>query len=58
MRSVRKEAVTDAFAKLWQELFESPVHLDSALAKRPSSIKSKLAQLVTPVLLRPQSWAL
>jgi 16S rRNA C967 or C1407 C5-methylase (RsmB/RsmF family) len=50
-------AVLKAFDELWKEIFSSPVHLDSALAKRIPKIKSVLAQIVPSFLLRPASTA-
>jgi 16S rRNA (cytosine967-C5)-methyltransferase len=46
-----------AFSELWANLFESPVHLDSALSKRPPELKAALARVVSQVLLRPVSLA-
>lgn len=50
-------AALEAFDDLWRELFSTPVHLDSALSKRDKSVKSALAQLIQPILLRPVSTA-
>ncbi|MBI2712055.1 MAG: hypothetical protein HYX41_04190 [Bdellovibrio sp.] len=55
--SQRLSSVESSFAKLWESLFSSPIHLDSALSKLPVRMKSILAQLVPPVLLRPASLA-
>jgi 16S rRNA C967 or C1407 C5-methylase (RsmB/RsmF family) len=52
-----QSAIGESFATLWEELFTTPVHLDSALAKRTPAKKSVLAQLVPPILLRPCSLA-
>jgi 16S rRNA C967 or C1407 C5-methylase (RsmB/RsmF family) len=56
-RAARKEAVAAAFKKLWNGLFTSPVHLDSALSKLPRHLKSPLAQIVPAILLKPVSQA-
>lgn len=53
----RLPAVESGFATLWESLFKSPVHLDSALSKQPPRIKSILAQIVPPLLMRPASLA-
>jgi 16S rRNA (cytosine967-C5)-methyltransferase len=50
---MKKETVIESFSKLWSDLFSSPVHLDSLLSKQPKNLKSPLARMVTPVLLRP-----
>jgi 16S rRNA C967 or C1407 C5-methylase (RsmB/RsmF family) len=57
IKPIRKENFTLAFQKLWSSLFESPVHLDSALSKQPAHLKSKLAQIIPSILLRPVSQA-
>ncbi len=54
---VRTSTLEEAFIKLWVELFTTPVHLDSALSKQPRHLKSLLAQLIVPILLRPASLA-
>jgi len=54
---MQKENLIEAFAKLWTELFSSPVHLDSLLSKQPKSVKSVLARTVIPILLGPVSEA-
>jgi 16S rRNA C967 or C1407 C5-methylase (RsmB/RsmF family) len=46
-----------AFATLWEKLFSSPVHLDSALSQAPQSVKSRLAPLTRLLLQRPRSLA-
>lgn len=43
------------FGELWQSLFTSPVHLDSALSKLSKNLKTTLAQIVPQILLRPVS---
>src|SRR4051812_43218232 len=53
----RREAVLEAFGKVWGLLFESPVHLDSALSKLQPNLKKTLAQIVPRLLLRPASEA-
>ena len=53
----RLPQVEKTFQKLWESLFSSPVHLDSALSKLPPRLKSILAQLVPQVLMRPASLA-
>jgi 16S rRNA C967 or C1407 C5-methylase (RsmB/RsmF family) len=52
---MKKETVIEAFTQLWSDLFSSPVHLDSLLSKQPKTMKSSLARMVTPILLRPVS---
>jgi 16S rRNA C967 or C1407 C5-methylase (RsmB/RsmF family) len=52
-----EKLVLERFAELWKSLFESPVHLDSALSKLPRSLKSTIAQIVPQILLRPVSQA-
>lgn len=47
----------NAFATLWQQLFTSPVHLDSALSKAPPSLKGPLAEISKLMLQRPRSLA-
>ena len=48
-------AVDKTFKELWESLFTTPVHLDSALSKQPKHLKSILAQMIQPILLRPAS---
>lgn len=47
----------NAFDTLWTKLFTSPVHLDSALAQSPPSVKNLLAPLSRVLLRRPHSLA-
>lgn len=54
---MRPQSVLQAFESLWSDLFSSPVHLDSAISKRPTNLKTILAQVTPPVLLRPASTA-
>lgn len=49
--------VLKGFTELWENLFSSPVHLDSALSKQTPSTKSILAQILPTILLRPVSQA-
>jgi 16S rRNA C967 or C1407 C5-methylase (RsmB/RsmF family) len=51
----KKELLMKAFDELWTGLFSSPVHLDSLLSKQPKTMKSSLARMVQPILLRPVS---
>jgi 16S rRNA C967 or C1407 C5-methylase (RsmB/RsmF family) len=51
----KRELVLSAFDQLWSGLFSSPVHLDSLLSKQPKPMKSSLARMVSPLLLRPVS---
>jgi 16S rRNA (cytosine967-C5)-methyltransferase len=53
----KKEIIMKAFDDLWVSLFSSPVHLDSLLSKQPKPMKSSLARMVSPILLRPVSEA-
>jgi 16S rRNA (cytosine967-C5)-methyltransferase len=53
----KKEMIMKAFDDLWVSLFSSPVHLDSLLSKQPKPMKSSLARMVSPILLRPVSEA-
>jgi 16S rRNA (cytosine967-C5)-methyltransferase len=46
-----------AFDKLWESLFTSPVHLDSALSKLPAPTKNSLARILPRILMRPASLA-
>lgn len=46
-----------SFAQVWEKLFTSPVHLDSALSQAPQSVKGKLAPLTRLLLQRPRSLA-
>ena len=55
LRPARKQAIEKAFKELWAALFTTPVHLDSALSKQPKHLKSVLAQVIHPILLRPSS---
>jgi 16S rRNA (cytosine967-C5)-methyltransferase len=57
MKPASEKLVLSRFNELWAGLFESPVHLDSALSKLPRSLKSTLAQIVPQILLRPVSQA-
>jgi len=50
-------AVFKGFSELWSNLFATPVHLDSALSKQPTSVKSILAQILPTILLKPASLA-
>ncbi|MDR3608489.1 MAG: RsmB/NOP family class I SAM-dependent RNA methyltransferase [Oligoflexia bacterium] len=49
--------VAKAFAAVWEKLFLSPVHLDSALSKQEKNMKSILARSVPSILQRPVSQA-
>src|SRR4051794_1935244 len=53
----KASAVVQGFESLWEQLFTSPIHLDSALSKLPVRVKSILAQIVPRILLRPVSEA-
>lgn len=53
----KAELVLQGFLKIWENLFSTPVHLDSALSKQAPSIKSILAQILPSILLRPASQA-
>ena len=53
----KKERVARAFSEIWEMLFTTPVHLDSALSKQPRELKPVLAHLVPSILLRPASQA-
>lgn len=50
-------AFRTAFSAVWEKLFTSPVHLDSALSQAPQGVKSKLAPLTRLLLQRPRSLA-
>src|SRR5581483_663391 len=56
-RPARRDAVTQSFQKVWSDLFASPVHLDSALAKQPKNMKGILAQIIPMILTKPVSLA-
>ncbi len=47
----------NAFEGLWEDLFTTPVHLDSALSKLKPQNKAALARIVPQILLRPVSLA-
>lgn len=49
--------VLKRFDEVWASLFSSPVHLDSAISKLHRNLKSTIAQLTPPILLRPVSQA-
>lgn len=49
--------VLKKFGETWENLFNSPVHLDSALSKVSPSVKTILAQILPAILLRPASLA-
>jgi 16S rRNA C967 or C1407 C5-methylase (RsmB/RsmF family) len=51
----KKQMIMKAFDELWAGLFSSPVHLDSLLSKQAKPMKSSLARMVSPILLRPVS---
>ncbi len=53
----KREAIVQGFSKLWESLWTSSVHLDSALSKLPPQTKSILAQLLPSILMRPVSQA-
>jgi 16S rRNA C967 or C1407 C5-methylase (RsmB/RsmF family) len=53
----KREAMVQGFSKLWESLWSSSVHLDSALSKLPAQTKGVLAQLLPTVLMRPASQA-
>jgi 16S rRNA (cytosine967-C5)-methyltransferase len=46
-----------AFETLWNKIFTSPVHLDSALSQAPPATKQTLAPIVRLILQRPRSIA-
>lgn len=46
-----------AFDDVWTRLFTTPIHLDSALSKLPKPVKSAVARVIQPILLRPVSLA-
>lgn len=46
-----------SFQAVWESLFTSPVHLDSALSKQPKNFKGALAKSLYWILLRPVSLA-
>lgn len=52
-----KSPFTNACENLWSDLFSKPTHLDSLLSKQTKSLKSLLAIIVPPILLRPASLA-
>jgi len=55
--SVRASLILEAFEKTWEKLFDSPIHLDTALSQVPLAYKSILAQILPAILARPVSWA-
>ncbi len=56
-QKTKVSTVLDSFAALWLSLFQTPVHLDSALSKQPTHIKRILAQILPAILLKPVSLA-
>lgn len=56
-QKARKEALFRGFSQVWESLWSSSVHLDSALSKLPPHSKSIIAQLLPTILLRPASQA-
>lgn|GEM_PF-475542 len=54
---IKREQLAATFETLWKSLFNSQVHLDSALSKQTKRMKSVLAQIVPAILLRPASQA-
>jgi 16S rRNA C967 or C1407 C5-methylase (RsmB/RsmF family) len=55
--NIKVEQVSKAFVGIWEKLFQSPVHLDSALSKQMKGMKTILARIVPTILLRPASQA-
>ncbi|MGK5084824.1 hypothetical protein WDW37_16165 [Bdellovibrionota bacterium FG-1] len=55
--SASSATVLKKFNEVWQSLFSSHVHLDSALSKLPRNTKTTVAQMMPPILLRPVSQA-
>lgn len=53
--NVKRESLLIAFDTVWAELFTSPVHLDSLLSRQTPKLKSLLAQILPPILLKPVS---
>jgi 16S rRNA C967 or C1407 C5-methylase (RsmB/RsmF family) len=49
--------LSESFHALWRSLFETPIHLDSALSKLPKEFKSKLAPVIPEILRKPMSLA-
>ena len=54
---MKREAALSAFMKIWEQLFSTPVHLDSALSKQPPAFKAYLARSLHSILMRPTSLA-
>lgn len=54
---ISSSPVLEGFDRLWSDLFQDPVHLDSLLSKQSPRLKSILAQIVPSILLRPCSQA-
>ncbi len=57
MIKLKNEMILKNFSGIWQNLWESPIHLDSALSKLPTQTKSILAQILPVLLMRPASQA-
>jgi 16S rRNA (cytosine967-C5)-methyltransferase len=53
----KRDLILKNFAQLWESLWSSSVHLDSALSKQPPHLKSVLAQILPVILMRPASQA-
>ena len=45
------------FTAIWEKLFTSPIHLDSAVSKAPDSVKGALMEILRAILRRPHSLA-
>lgn len=56
-KTLRRANIIKHFRTLWEKLFSSPIHLDSALSDVPPLYRSAVYQLTTAVLQRPHSIA-
>lgn len=55
MNKLRRAEVLRHFKNVWERIFLSPVHLDSALSDVPAAYRSTIFILVTALLQRPYS---
>ncbi|MBL7715504.1 MAG: hypothetical protein JNL01_08530 [Bdellovibrionales bacterium] len=53
MESISKNDRSKLWLELWRDLFSSPIHLDSAISKRPGPAKGWLAESFGVTLRRP-----
>lgn len=54
---MQQSNLSQGFGAVWNDLFSSPIHLDSLLSRQTPRMKSLLAQILPLILLRPVSLA-